>query len=973
MLDPISETITRVTSEDGSAPTTEQSSGADEFRWLASYLNRIRVSGLTETATRVIESDARYIVCNGILGAGSPSAGDNSWPQTRVRRGIVLGSVQSGKTASMLAVTAGALDAGIDVVVILAGTRTALWRQTIQRTLSQLDGWNTGISTDANKRRVFVPQPAMLIDDSGRPSLTDLYHEHPNRVRRSICTGKPLVALVMKQTDHLIHFGNWLRDVLQKTIQRVGRPLHMVVIDDEADDGSILDSAVEWGLEPDSDRLKQIPRHIARLWSGAGPHHSTHDPALFATYVAYTATPQANFLQSDHNPLSPSDFAVALRTPMHSGLVGPTRSPTYCEPAGLSCFYTGGEVFYRRMGDPPGGLIVVSDFPARDDFSTDADHREAVDTVRRDQLFSALRGYFVAAACHLLLSDKRYSTVRQTIASTVEELRRMLPTPFSALVHPSCRQDEHTRFAEIISAWSCGFDPIAYDPDKLPRDSRGTVQLSAEGLAKRLAEEEDQWRSWLAYYEATRQRLASWPGGSGLQAITDTDWESVQTLLLQEVFPQARISIINSDPQADDRPRFNPQRMNDGRFRMPVDLLTIFVSGNVMSRGITIEGLATTVFFRASNQPAADTQMQMQRWFGFRGPILRWCRVFMFNDQYDLFRSYHEADEALRAELISEMNSRIDKAPNPLVLCERHFRATAKIANTRSLPLCPGADPFVRPIERGDYAQINTSILADCLSEGEWVDVVARDRKRGIIRADEQLSLTQAADILDRFRYAHHDPDPGLEQHTRWASLQAALECPSPLFRPPRHLDTPVDAVQPQYCPYTIAAYLRLWDAALTRKDRARGLYPTDDRTTPWNMINLVRYAEQVPYFYLGVRYGSQGLCTDLRLHAFGIERMIRSARNNILEATWGSRNPGDDAEAYLGDQLFDYHYHGRLAPRAVPGEPLWRPRGEPGLILFHVLRGEAGEADAVTVGLALPLGGPDHFATLRPVFAVQS
>jgi hypothetical protein len=713
--------------------------------------------------------------------------------------------------------------------------------------------------------------------------------------------------------------------------------------------------------------LKQIPRHIARLWSGSGTPYSTMAPGLFATYVAYTATPQANFLQSDHNPLSPTDFAIALRTPLDSGEAEHPRSSTYREPKGLASYYTGGEVFYRRLGDPPGGLVVATAFPGRDDYDTDAEHHEAVDGVRREQLFEALRSYFVAAGCHLLLSEKRYSAARNMTTSAAGALRDLLPQPFSALIHPSSRQNEHVRYAEMISAWSCGMDPFAYDADSLPRDSRGAVQLSVEGLQARLAAEEEQWRAWLERYEATRQRLASWPGGAGIQAVDESQWEEVRRLIADEVFPQARLSIINSDPQADDRPRFEPQRAAEGGYRMPDDLLTIFVSGNVMSRGITIEGLATSVFFRASNQPAADTQMQMQRWFGYRGPILRWSRVFMFADQYELFRSYHETDEALRSELIAAMNSDDVRAPSPLILRERQFRATAKIANTRLLPLCPGADPFVRPLERGAFANVNADILAESLEQGQWVDVVAHGTKRGVIRSDRSMSLTEIADVLDRFRYANHDPDPELEQHKRWESLRGSLGVPAPFFRPPRHLEQPVDAVQPQHCPYSIAAYLRLWDAALSRTDHARGLYPTDDRATPWSMINVALYAEQAPRFFIGVRFGSQGLSKIPSLQALGVQRMRREASRGVLLATWGSRNPGEGEGAYLGDQLFDYHHHQRRPPRPVPGEPLWRPRGDPGLLLFHVISGDEQEADAIAVGLGLPLGGPDHFATLRP------
>ena len=81
---------------------------------------------------------------------------------------------------------------------------------------------------------------------------------------------------------------------------------------------------------------------------------------------------------------------------------------------------------------------------------------------------------------------------------------------------------------------------------------------------------------------------------------------------------------------------------------------TIFISGNVMSRGLTLEGLTTTLFLRRSDSPYADTQMQMQRWFGYRGPYLELCRLFASREQLEYFANFHDADEALRQQVIIE-------------------------------------------------------------------------------------------------------------------------------------------------------------------------------------------------------------------------------------------------------------------------------------------------------------------------------
>ena len=42
----------------------------------------------------------------------------------------------------------------------------------------------------------------------------------------------------------------------------------------------------------------------------------------------------------------------------------------------------------------------------------------------------------------------------------------------------------------------------------------------------------------------------------------------------------------------------------------------IIIGGNTLSRGLTLEGLVSTYFFRKGRQ--ADSLMQMGRWFGYR-------------------------------------------------------------------------------------------------------------------------------------------------------------------------------------------------------------------------------------------------------------------------------------------------------------------------------------------------------------------
>jgi hypothetical protein len=876
-----------------------------------------------------------------------------------------MGSVQSGKTASLVAVTAKALDRGVNIVVILGGTRIALWRQTYERVISQLDGWSEMVDSERRTQRVLLPPPTIVTGSS--LELDGLYFETPNRVRKMLIEGRPLIAVVMKHADHLMHFRKYLHDVLGATFSRSSRPIHMMLIDDEADDGSVLDSDVEAGLAPDSEGIKQIPRHIARLWSGHMPPYTTLDGKLFATYLAYTATPQANFLQADHNPLSPTDFLAALRVPLDEGSITPPRSTTYTEPLGVGRYYTGGELFYRRIAGKDGALCITRPFPQRSDFGSREDFELAVDQERAELLSESLRAYFVSGALRLLQSGLRLSVSRAASPDTEDAIRRLTPSPHSMLYHPSARIDTHFLAAEEIAAWAAEHSPTGV----MPNGGLGALNeipvLSAEGLIARLDSEEALWKKWLSNFEQTRGQLSFLPNGQIFPRVDESKWPEVRRILVEEIFPFTRLAVINSDPRADDRPRFQPHQVGENQFVAPHDIYTIFVSGNVMARGITLEGLSTTLFLRSTNEPLADTQMQMQRWFGYRGAHLCLCRVFMFGDQLELFRAYHESDEALRREIIEEMNKRPGVGLGPLVLRGPNFRATGKIANLRALPLCPGSDPFVRVIERGQYAPHNAAVLSNLLEGNSWNEVVVGKIVRGVA-LQRQLGLIEVAELLESFRYSMHDPSLLGPNHERWRALASEIGLghpEAPLFRPPCLQPSGPEAVSPPDCPYSIAAYLRLWSALLTR--RARGIYPTDDRRIPWSMINLMQYAQSAPKFYVGVRFGSAGLSEDSRLASLGVLRMDRSSDGVLLNSTWGSRNPGVGDEAYQGDQLFDYHIHHDPLPLRVPGEPIWRPRGAPGLVLFHVIRGGTGEPDAVAVGLALPRGGPDHIAALRP------
>ncbi len=155
--------------------------------------------------------------------------------------------------------------------------------------------------------------------------LASTYQMASAAVRRRFEDNNPIIVVAMKHTDHLHTLGRALKTSVFDAMNELDRPpVHMLVLDDEADDGSILDARVEAGQHPVFGNLKQVPRAIANLWDPPQPAPSN----LFTTYIGYTATPQANLLQEDHNPLAPRDFIISLRTPLDVGHpVDPTNPP----------------------------------------------------------------------------------------------------------------------------------------------------------------------------------------------------------------------------------------------------------------------------------------------------------------------------------------------------------------------------------------------------------------------------------------------------------------------------------------------------------------------------------------------------------------------------------------------------------------------------------------------------------------------
>ncbi|MCC3273268.1 Z1 domain-containing protein [Arthrobacter zhangbolii] len=114
-------------------------------------------------------------------------------------------------------------------------------------------------------------------------------------------------------------------------------------------------------------------------------------------------------------------------------------------------------------------------------------------------------------------------------------------------------------------------------------------------------------------------------------------WESVLSQLSASV-AEVRVKVYNSAPGID-----------PSEFDGEVPERQIAIGGDLLSRGLTLDGLVVSYFHR--NVAAADTMMQMARWFGYRDGYQDICRLWISEGSAADYRFIATAVEELRVDL----------------------------------------------------------------------------------------------------------------------------------------------------------------------------------------------------------------------------------------------------------------------------------------------------------------------------------
>ena len=216
-----------------------------------------------------------------------------------IKRGLVMGNVQSGKTANYLSLINKSADVGYKLIILIAGIHNNLRTQTQARVNNGFIGFDTikkeevGVSKYGYEKRPFS---FTSTDYDFKKDVATALNFNPKH------SNVPVILVIKKNSSTLKNLLSWLET--NKT-RSAYSDYPLLLIDDEADNASI-------NTKKDPDEVTTINRQIRQILQ------------LFKvrSYVGYTATPFANIfinpeskIEEHGHDLFPEDFIVSLESP----------------------------------------------------------------------------------------------------------------------------------------------------------------------------------------------------------------------------------------------------------------------------------------------------------------------------------------------------------------------------------------------------------------------------------------------------------------------------------------------------------------------------------------------------------------------------------------------------------------------------------------------------------------------------------
>ena len=474
-----------------------------------------------------------------------------------LKRGLIIGDVQSGKTSTYIGFLCKAADAGYKVFILLTGTIESLRRQTQER----VEEGFIGIDMSANKtggQRVGVGLDNKPICAMSMTSRVSDFTGNNDKIAVSLASNNDAVVFVIKKnTTTLQKLTKWLLSLNADPVtHKIDMP--MLMIDDEADNASVNTSADK----EDPTKINKLIRELASIFTKSN-------------YVGFTATPFANVFidpetteKMETQDLFPEDFIVSLPTPSN---------------------YIGANKIFDPDGEYHNQLTYIKDAGREeaDGFSFWFKHTKEWQGELPDSLTDAMYAFYIVNAVRdlrgdfkdhrsMLINISRFVAVQKYIKSQVEDIHRN-----------------------------------AYRAIKFNISGRDSLK---DPVIRRIHEIYEQYYSFVEF---------SW------EEIAGRIFESIENI---------QIKVVNSSRSSEklEYPK------NDS-------LRVIAIGGLALSRGLTLEGLIISYFYR--NTSTYDVLMQMGRWFGYRKNYDDLFRIWTHKDSADWYAEIAEATDKLKDDM----------------------------------------------------------------------------------------------------------------------------------------------------------------------------------------------------------------------------------------------------------------------------------------------------------------------------------
>lgn len=502
-------------------------------------------------------------------------------------RGMVVGSVQSGKTANYCGLICKAVDAGYKLIVVLAGIHKNLRSQTQYRVDEGVIGRDSRREGALDRTGYLIGVGKMFGDAPPIHTLTSSLDNGDFKASVAdtigVTIGGDPVVLVVKKNGRVLHnLLKWVQNVKgEKNLDEnrtVIRGVPLLLIDDEADNASINTK----------DSRKRISQE-QEVTAINGRIRELLDAFEKSAYVGYTATPFANiFINPD------------AETPRHGGDLFPRSFILNVSPP--SNYVSPSRVF-GLDGDPDSGIEPKKELPL---FRVVDDYEDIFLPKHKKDLL-----------VHELPYSLKHALLSFVLVCAARRARGQCEVHNSMLVHVTRFMDVQHQVVQLVQQ----------QVDSIRRRlaiGEGARQETLLAEMKTL---------WMAEFEPTSEFIRAMAPDENLPTVT---WAQVAAELPESV---ARIEVKEINGHATDALDYVAHRQGFN---------VVAVGGDKLSRGLTLEGLSVSYFLRASQM--YDTLMQMGRWFGYRPGYLDLCRLFTTGDLRRWYRHIALAEVELRRE-----------------------------------------------------------------------------------------------------------------------------------------------------------------------------------------------------------------------------------------------------------------------------------------------------------------------------------